>query len=83
MSYWKELDAAIATILDFHGNIGVFQCTTSYPCPAEKIGLNVISDIKDRYGSPSGLSDHSGTNHLFQIHSVLMQLPLFCHQILT
>ena len=61
MSYWKELDAAIATILDFHGNIGVFQCTTSYPCPAEKIGLNVISDIKDRYGSPSGLSDHSGT----------------------
>ena len=61
MSYWQEIDAAIATILDFHGNIGVFQCTTSYPCPAEKIGLNVISDIKDRYGSPAGLSDHSGT----------------------
>ena len=61
MSYWQEIDAAIATILNFHGNIGVFQCTTSYPCPAEKIGLNVISDIKDRYGSPAGLSDHSGT----------------------
>jgi len=61
MSYWQEIDAAIATILDFHGNIGVFQCTTSYPCPAEKIGLNVIHEIKDRYGCPVGLSDHSGT----------------------
>lgn len=61
MSYWKEIDLGIATIANFHDNFGVFQCTTSYPCPPEKIGLNVISEIKLRYGCPAGLSDHSGT----------------------
>lgn len=61
MSYWDEIDQATATIKDYHGNVGLFQCTTSYPCPAEKIGLNVIHEIKDRYGCPVGLSDHSGT----------------------
>jgi N-acetylneuraminate synthase len=61
MSYWDEIDQAIATISDLHGHLGVFQCTTSYPCPADKIGLNVIREIIDRYGCPAGLSDHSGT----------------------
>ncbi|NIP69358.1 MAG: N-acetylneuraminate synthase, partial [Planctomycetales bacterium] len=32
------------------------QCTTEYPCPAEHIGLNQLTDSKFE-----GLSDHSGT----------------------
>ena len=61
MSYWKELDEAISVLLEHHGKVGIFQCTTSYPCPPEKLGLNVIREIGDRYGCPTGLSDHSGT----------------------
>ncbi len=61
MSYWKEIDEAISVISRYHGRVGVFQCTTSYPCPPEKLGLNVIREICDRYGCPTGLSDHSGT----------------------
>ncbi len=61
MSYWKELDEAISVLSGHHGKVGVFQCTTSYPCPPEKLGLNVIREIGDRYGCPTGLSDHSGT----------------------
>jgi N-acetylneuraminate synthase len=61
MSYWKELDEAVSLISEYHGSVGIFQCTTSYPCPPEKLGLNVIREISDRYGCPTGLSDHSGT----------------------
>jgi N-acetylneuraminate synthase len=42
-------------------NCAVLQCTTSYPCPPEKLGLNVIGQLRERYRVPVGLSDHSGT----------------------
>jgi N,N'-diacetyllegionaminate synthase len=39
----------------------LFQCTTAYPTPPEKIGLNMISELKETFNLPIGLSDHSGT----------------------
>jgi len=39
----------------------VMQCTTAYPCPPERIGLNMIPYFRDRYACFVGLSDHSGT----------------------
>lgn len=61
MSSWSEIDAAVQTIRSVDGQFSVFQCTTSYPCQPEKIGLNVISDLRARYSCPVGLSDHSGS----------------------
>ncbi|MDJ0838182.1 MAG: N-acetylneuraminate synthase family protein [Acidobacteriota bacterium] len=61
MSKLSELDAAVEIIRE-HGNpFGVFQCTSAYPCPPEKVGLNVIPQLASRYNCPVGLSDHSGT----------------------
>jgi N-acetylneuraminate synthase len=37
------------------------QCTSLYPCPPEKIGLNLIPFFRERYDCDVGLSDHSGT----------------------
>lgn len=59
MSSWPEMDAAVEAV--GKGNCVVLQCTTSYPCPPEKLGLNVIAQLRARYGTPVGLSDHSGT----------------------
>jgi N,N'-diacetyllegionaminate synthase len=39
----------------------LLQCTSAYPCPPEKIGLNLLNFFRQRYGCPVGLSDHSGT----------------------
>src|SRR5215831_283700 len=39
----------------------VLQCTSAYPCPPEKIGLNLIPFFRKRYDCEVGLSDHSGT----------------------
>ena len=61
MSSWAEIDEAISTVRNMDADLAVFQCTTSYPCPPEKIGLNLLGEFRDRYDCPIGLSDHSGT----------------------
>ena len=57
---WATLDTAVATVRDAGATLGIFQCTTAYPCPPERMGLNVIEQLRTRYDCPAGLSDHSG-----------------------
>jgi N-acetylneuraminate synthase len=61
MSPWEEIDASVAYLRAKDLPLAVFQCTTSYPSPSEKIGLNNLSELRARYDCPVGLSDHSGT----------------------
>lgn len=60
MSSFAELDSATQAIRQAGGSFALFQCTTSYPCPPEKLGLNVLPQLR-RFGAPVGLSDHSAT----------------------
>ncbi len=62
MSPWSELDEAVETITKSHSNLTVLQCTTEYPCPPERVGLNVMQEMKARYNLPVGLSDHTLSN---------------------
>lgn len=61
MSGWDEIDSAVHQIKEAGGRVTVLQCTTAYPCPPERIGLNVINELRERYDCPVGLSDHSAT----------------------
>ena len=61
LSSFAELDAAVKLFRDARVPVSVLQCTTSYPTSAAQIGLNVIGELRERYGDPVGLSDHSGT----------------------
>ena len=61
MAKWSELDEAVAGIRRLGAPVAIFQCTTAYPCPPERLGFNLIPEIRSRYGCPVGLSDHSGT----------------------
>ena len=61
LSSWVELDAAVATIRSHGASVAVFQTTTAYPCPPDKLGLNVLAQLRERYRCPVGLSDHSAT----------------------
>jgi N,N'-diacetyllegionaminate synthase len=61
MSSFEELDKAVNFIQGFGNEISVLQCTTSYPTPPEKVGLNVIGELKQRYPHAKiGLSEHTG-----------------------
>jgi len=61
MSPLSEIDAAVQRVKSRGVPVGVFQCTTAYPCPPEKIGLNLLQTYRERYGCWVGLSDHSAT----------------------
>ena len=61
MSDLAEIDAAVSRVTARALPLAVMQCTTAYPCPPEKVGLNLIPHFRTRYGTAVGLSDHSGT----------------------
>ena len=56
MSSWEELDAAVEAAGE---NTTVLQCTSEYPTPPERVGLNLLAELRERYGRPVGLSDHT------------------------
>ena len=60
MASWEDLDRAVNVVRAEGAPVAVLQCTTMYPCPPQKVGLNVLAQIRERYGCPAGLSDHSG-----------------------
>jgi len=60
MSSFGELEAAVAVLAESKSPVALLQCTTQYPCPPEAIGLNVLAELEQRHGCPTGLSDHSG-----------------------
>ncbi len=63
MNSWAELDQAVETLRRRTKRITVLQCTSEYPCPYERVGLNVLQEMRERYRLPVGLSDHTLTNY--------------------
>jgi N-acetylneuraminate synthase len=61
MAGYAEIGQAVERVRAAGNPLTVFQCTSSYPCPPEMVGLNVIGELRRRFGCRAGLSDHSGT----------------------
>ncbi len=59
MSNWQELDDTINFLKPFGNELSLMQCTTAYPTQPEQWGLQVMAEMKQRYGIPVGFSDHS------------------------
>ena len=57
----EEIASTVSYLQSARNPLALLQCTSQYPCPAEKLGLNVINDFRDKFGCAVGLSDHSGT----------------------
>lgn len=60
MSSWEELDESVAFIQSYGNELSILQCTTAYPTRPDQWGLNVLEELRSRYGVPVGFSDHSG-----------------------
>ena len=60
MSYDEEIDAVVELMERHRAGYALLHCTSMYPNPPEKVGLNVLDEFRRRYGCPVGLSDHSG-----------------------
>lgn len=57
----NDIDQAISLFQEQKVPVSVLQCTTRYPTEAKDINLQMILELKQRFGIPVGLSDHSGT----------------------
>jgi N-acetylneuraminate synthase len=60
MSRIVEIETAVARIRSKAASLTLMQCTSEYPCPPEKVGLNMLQVFRRRFGCGVGLSDHSG-----------------------
>lgn len=58
MSNWEDLDNVV-NLLKENCDLAVMQCSSIYPCPNEKVGLNIINEIRNRYNCVVGFSDHT------------------------
>lgn len=61
MSPVSEVDWAARWAKEKGIETAVMQCTSAYPSTVEGVGLNVMTEFRDRLGIPVGLSDHTGT----------------------
>jgi N-acetylneuraminate synthase len=61
MSSLGEIDTVVEMIKARRVPLMVLQCTTKYPCPPEKTGINLIPFFRQRYHCAVGFSDHSGS----------------------
>lgn len=61
MSTLVEIDEVTARLIKNNIPYAIMQCTSMYPTPPEKLGLNVLDTYRNRFQCPVGLSDHSGT----------------------
>ena len=61
MSRLAEIETAVDRIRARAASLTVMQCTSEYPCPPERVGLNLLQVFRRRFGCGVGLSDHSGT----------------------
>ncbi|TVQ65397.1 MAG: hypothetical protein EA360_09705 [Balneolaceae bacterium] len=59
MAGLAEIDTALEALQMDLSNIILLQCTSQYPCALENVNLKAIETLKERYGTVTGLSDHT------------------------
>ncbi len=62
MSTWTDLKKNYELIKSKKGNnFAILQCTSEYPNSFQKVGLNIITEMKKKFKCNIGLSDHTGS----------------------
>lgn len=54
-----EIEDAVKTIKKYHNNFILLKCSSAYPAVSDGMNLAAMSDMKERFNCPVGLSDHS------------------------
>lgn len=58
MSGLDDIADAVA-VLGRSSSVVIMQCTSAYPCPPDRVDLRAMATMRDRFGVPVGLSDHT------------------------
>ncbi len=55
----EEIGDAVNAIRKHHDRITLLKCSSAYPAVSEEMNLVTMLDMKERFGCPVGISDHS------------------------
>jgi sialic acid synthase SpsE len=56
----EDVSDALAAVIDAGGSqAALLHCTVSYPTPPDALNLRAMATLRERFGVPVGLSDHS------------------------
>ena len=61
LSTLDDLDRAVARLALDRDRLSILQCATQYPTTPDRVGLNVLSELQQRFQCVVGISDHSAT----------------------
>lgn len=59
MNDMQSLRVSVETIREFGCSLMLMHCTSEYPTPYDHIRLGAIQQLRDAFGLPVGISDHS------------------------
>lgn len=59
MANLDEIGDAVSAVRRSGVPLALLKCTSAYPSPPEAMNLRTIPDLADRFGVPTGLSDHT------------------------
>ncbi len=59
MASLGEIEEAVATIRKYGNEFALLKCSSAYPAVPENMNLRTIPNMKELFGVPVGLSDHS------------------------
>jgi N-acetylneuraminate synthase len=65
-----EISSAIKLIKKYHKKITLLHCILNYPTEKINSNLNMIDDLKKKFGLPVGLSDHTRPKDSIEILSI-------------
>lgn len=56
---FEQIAASVETVLAHHDDLAILHCVSEYPCPVEKLGLNAIPFLQEKFPNVTvGISDH-------------------------
>lgn len=58
MSSWDEIDEFVGYLKYYKASFTLLQCSTAYPTTPKVLGLNIVTEMQNRYHCQVGLSDH-------------------------
>lgn len=59
MGSLEEIREAVDTVRKYHDQIVLLKCSSAYPAISDEMNLLTMLDMKEQFGCPVGLSDHS------------------------
>lgn len=63
LTYDKEIKIVLKLLSKTKNKVTLLQCNSTYPCPVEKVGHNIIHNLSRKYKINVGISDHSGNKN--------------------